>query len=194
MYATYLSHSPRKCRSHAESPRPICFQSPTVAEILYPSLPMTGRTLQFHSFDSKYVENLCAGDIQTQEHFVVYFTALLKLKLRSRLHSSHAIDDVCQETFARVLQVLRRDGGLRQPESLGAFVNNCCNHVLFEHYRSSSRSESLDAEGAPEPAATGADVLDIVSARQIKENVRVDPDAPFKAGPFFAEGGLSRRA
>src|SRR6202034_4330328 len=37
----------------------------------------------------------------------------------------------------------------------------------------SSRSESLDAEGAPEPAATGVDVLDIVSARQIKENVRV---------------------
>ena len=152
-----LRGSPRKCRSHARPLRPIFFQSPTPAEILYPSLPMTGRTLQFHSFDAKYVEDLCAGDLQTQEHFVAYFTALLKLKLRSRLQSSHAIDDVCQETFARVLQVLRKDGGLRQPESLGAFVNNVCNHVLFEHYRSSSRSESLDAEGAPEPAATGAD-------------------------------------
>ena len=168
-----LRGSPRNCRSHSKSPRPTCFQSPTPAEILYPSLPTTGRTLQFHSFDAKYVEDLCAGDFQTQEHFVAYFTALLKLKLRSRLQSSHAIDDVCQETFVRVLQVLRKDGGLRQPESLGAFVNNVCNHVLFEHYRSSSRSESLDAEGAPEPAATGADVLDIVSARQIKENVRV---------------------
>jgi RNA polymerase sigma-70 factor, ECF subfamily len=165
--------SPRKCRSRAKSPRPICFQSPTPAEILYPSLPMAGRTLQFYSFDAKYVEDLCAGDFQTQQHFVAYFTALLKIKLRSRLQSFHAIDDACQETFARVLQVLRRDGGLRQPESLGAFVNNVCNHVLFEHYRSSSRSESLDAEGAPEPAATGADVLDIVSARQIKENVLI---------------------
>ena len=164
--------SPRKCRSHAKPTRPIGFQSPRLAEILYPSLPVAGRTLQFHSFDAKYVEDLCAGDFQTQEHFVAYFNALLKLKLRSRLQSSHAIDDVCQETFARVLQVLRRDGGLRQPESLGAFVNNVCNHVLLEHYRSSSRSESLDAEGAPEPAATGADVLDIVSARQNKENVR----------------------
>ena len=167
-----LRGSPRKCRSHARPLRPIFFQSPTPAEILYPSLSTTGRTLQFHAFDAKYVEDLCAGDLQTQEHFVAYFTALLKLKLRSRLQSSHAIDDVCQETFARVLQVLRKDGGLRQPESLGAFVNNVCNHVLFEHYRSSSRSESLDAEGAPEPAATGADVLEIVSARQIKENVR----------------------
>ena len=168
-----LRAKPRKCRSHAKSPRPICFQSPIPAEILYPSLPMAGQTLQFYSFDAKYVEDLCAGDSQTQEHFVAYFTALLKIKLRSRLQSFHAIDDVCQETFARVLQVLRRDGGLRQPESLGAFVNNVCNHVLFEHYRSSSRSESLDAEGAPEPAATGADVLDIVSARQIKENVLI---------------------
>jgi RNA polymerase sigma-70 factor, ECF subfamily len=139
--------------------------------ILYPSLPTAGLALQFHSFDAKYVENLRAGDQQTQEHFVAYFTALLRLKLRSRLQSSHAIDDVCQETFARVFQVLRRDG-LRQPESLGAFVNNVCNRVLFEQYRSSSRSQSLDEEGAPEPAATGADVVEIVSARQIKEKVR----------------------
>jgi RNA polymerase sigma-70 factor, ECF subfamily len=167
-----LRGSLRQCRSHAKSPRPIYFQSPTVAEILYPSLPTPGRTLQFHSFDAKYVEDLCTGDPKTQEHFVAYFTALIKLKLRSRLQSSHAIDDVCQETFARVFQVLRRDGGLRQPESLGAFVNQVCNHVLFEQYRSSGRSESLDAEGASEPAATGTDVVEIVSARQIKEKVR----------------------
>ncbi len=164
--------SPRKRRCCADSSRLIRFQSSTVPAILFPLLPAAGLALQFHSFDAKYVDDLCAGDGQTQEHFVAYFTALLKLKLRSRLQSSYAIDDVCQETFARVFQVLRRDGGLRQPESLGAFVNNVCNHVLFEQYRSSSRSESLDAEGAQEPAATGADVLDIVSARQIKEKVR----------------------
>jgi RNA polymerase sigma-70 factor, ECF subfamily len=128
--------------------------------------------LQFHSFDAKYVADLRAGDRPTQEHFVTYFTALLRLKLRSRLQSSHAIEDVCQETFARVFEVLRRQDGLRQPESLGAFVNNVCNYVLFEQYRSSSRSESLDEAGAPEPAATGVDVLDIISARQIKEKVR----------------------
>jgi RNA polymerase sigma-70 factor (ECF subfamily) len=128
--------------------------------------------LQFQSFDAEYVENLCGGDRQTQEHFVGYFTELLRLKLRSRLQSSHAIEDVCQETFARVFAVLRKDGGLRHPERLGAFVNTVCNHVLFEQYRSSSRSESLDVEGAPEIPASGADALDIVSARQIKKKVR----------------------
>ncbi len=118
------------------------------------------------------MENLCAGDRQTQEHFVAYFSELLKLKLRSKLQSSHAIEDVCQETFARVFAVLHRDGGLRQPERLGAFVNTVCNNVLFEQYRSAGRSESLDAEGAPEPEAKGANALDLVSARQIKEKVR----------------------
>jgi RNA polymerase sigma-70 factor, ECF subfamily len=157
---------------YSAAPRPGCFPLTTPPAILYPSLPRAGSALQFHSFDAKYVENLRAGDQQTQEHFVAYFTTLLKLKLRSRLKSSHAIDDVCQETFARVFEVLRRDQGLRQPESLGAFVNNVCNYVLFEQYRSSSRCESLDEEGAPEPAATGADALDVVSARQVKEKVR----------------------
>jgi RNA polymerase sigma-70 factor, ECF subfamily len=129
--------------------------------------------LEFQSFNAAYVESLCAGDRQTQEHFVAYFTELLELKLRSRLQSPQAIEDVSQETFARVLSVLRRDGGLRQPERLGAFVNTVCNHVLSEHYRSSgSNNESLDVEGRPELPATGADALDIVSARQIKQKVR----------------------
>jgi len=128
--------------------------------------------LQFHSFNAGYVVSLCAGDPQVQEHFVGYFTELLQLKLRSRLQSTQAIEDVRQETFARVLSVLRKDGGLRQPERLGAFVNMVCNHVLFEHYRSASRSESLDVEGRPELAAKGADALEMAAAGQIKDKVR----------------------
>jgi RNA polymerase sigma-70 factor, ECF subfamily len=128
--------------------------------------------LQFQSFDATYVERLWAGDNGTQEHFVGYFTQLLRIKLRSRLQSLHAIEDVCQETFTRVLAVLRKDGGLRQPERLGAFVNTVCNNVLLEHYRSSKRSESLDEEGRQELPALGADSLDIVAARQIKDKVR----------------------
>ena len=147
--------------------------SPASAAMLYSFLSIPAEhPLQFHSFDANYVDNLCRGDRQTQEHFVRYFSELLRLKLRARLQSPHAIDDVCQETFARVFSVLRRDGGLRQPERLGAFVNTVCNHVLFEQYRASGRSESLDVEGAPELPATGASALDIVTAHQIKDKVR----------------------
>ncbi len=123
--------------------------------------------MQFHTFDSGYVENLCAGEEATQQHFVAYFTELLRIKLRSRLQSLHAIEDVCQETFVRVFAVLRKDGGLRQPERLGAFVNTVCNHVLFEQYRSTSCYDEL-----PELPANGVDALEIVAARQVKAKVR----------------------
>jgi RNA polymerase sigma-70 factor (ECF subfamily) len=128
--------------------------------------------LQFHPFDAVYVDNLRAGEAQTQEHFVAYFSELLRFKLRSRLNSAHAVEDACQETFARVFAVLRKDGGLRQPERLGAFVNSVCNHVLFEQYRFSSRGESLDEEGRPELPATGASAFDVAVVKQIKNKVR----------------------
>jgi RNA polymerase sigma-70 factor (ECF subfamily) len=128
--------------------------------------------LQFHSFDASYVESLCAGDFATQDHFVRYFTELLHLKLRSRLRSPQAIEDVRQETFARVFASLRKGGTLRQPDRLGAFVNTVCNNVLFEHYRSTSRSDSLDDEGQPELPATGMDALGHVTAQQLKTKVR----------------------
>lgn len=162
-----------RCRRPGAWAGTIAIHSPARPPMLYSSLPfLAERALQFHSFDARYVGNLCAGDRETQEHFVGYFTELLRLKLRSKLQSPHAIEDVCQETFARVFSTLRRDGGLRQPERLGAFVNTTCNHVLFEQYRSSSRSASLDEEGAPEPAATGADAHQIAVSRQLKQKVR----------------------
>lgn len=136
------------------------------------TLKYVGTTLQFHSFDASYIESLRAGEPRTQEHFVEYFTTLLHLKLRSRLNSPQAIEDVRQETFARVLNSLRKEGSLRQPESLGAFVNTVCNNVLLEHYRSNSRSESLDDESRPELPDTSLDALGMVAAQQLKMKVR----------------------
>ena len=127
--------------------------------------------LEFYSFDATYIASLCAGDPPTQEHFVGYFTALIRVKLRSRLNSPEQVEDVRQETFARVLKALRNPGTLRQPERFGAFVNTVCNNVLFEYYRSSSRSKSLDEEGQPELPDPGSSALEIASARQMKVKV-----------------------
>lgn len=129
------------------------------------------KSLQLQSFDEPYVERLRDGDFRTQEHFVAYFTELIQLKLRSRLHSLQAIEDVRQETFARVFAALR-GGKLRQPERLGAFVNSMCNNVLLEQYRSSSRHspiEDEDQEGLP---AVNIDVLGALAAKQMGEKVR----------------------
>jgi RNA polymerase sigma-70 factor (ECF subfamily) len=105
--------------------------------------------LEFFSFDDAYLERLRSGDFRTQEHFVSYFSQLIQLKLRSRLHSADAIEDLRQEIFVRVFATLRSKDGLRKADRLGAFVNSVCNNVLLEHYRSSSRTTSIDDENEP---------------------------------------------
>lgn len=127
--------------------------------------------MQLQSFDESYVERLRDGDFRTQEHFVAYFTELIQLKLRSRLNSPQAIEDVRQETFTRVFAALR-EGKIRQPDRLGAFVNSMCNNVLLEHYRSSSRDDSLDDEQQPEIPAANIDVLGAIANQQMSEKIR----------------------
>jgi RNA polymerase sigma-70 factor (ECF subfamily) len=127
--------------------------------------------LQLQSFDESYVERLCEGDFRTQEHFVAYFSELIQLKLRSRVHSPQAIEDVRQETFTRVFVALR-NGKLRQPDRLGAFVNSMCNNVLLEHYRSSSRDSSLEDEEQKDFPAVTVDVVGAIAAHQTGEKIR----------------------
>ena len=106
------------------------------------TLPREGARLQFTAFDASYLERLQRGDARTEQHFSTYFSELIRLKLRSRLRSKEAIEDVRQETFVRVLALVRAKDGIRQPDRLGALVNSVCNHVLLEHYRSHKRIDS----------------------------------------------------
>src|ERR1051326_744356 len=93
------------------------------------------------SFDHEYVERLKKGDPEIERHFSAYFGELLLIKLRARLHSPQAVEDLRQETFLRVLIALRRKNNLHSPESLGAFVNSVCNNILREWYRSQSQGQ-----------------------------------------------------
>jgi RNA polymerase sigma-70 factor (ECF subfamily) len=127
--------------------------------------------LQLQSFDESYVERLREGDFRTQEHFVAYFSELIQLKLRSRVNSPQAMEDIRQETFTRVFVALR-GGKLRQPDRLGAFVNSMCNNVLLEHYRSSSRDTSLEDEEQKDFPAITVDVVGAIAAHQTGEKIR----------------------
>ena len=128
--------------------------------------------MQFQAFDAPYVERLRSGDFRTQEHFVAYFSELIQLKLRARLRSPQAIEDVRQETFARVFAALRSSSGIRQPERLGAFVNSICNNVLLEQYRASSRATSIEDEPEGDLPDPVTDVLGAVATKQMEEKVR----------------------
>ena len=100
--------------------------------------------MEFFTFDNAYVERLREGDPSTEQHFVAYFGQLLHIKLRSRPLTSDKVEDLRQETFIRVIAALRREGGVRQPERFGAFVNSVCNNVLLEYYRSSAKNQPME--------------------------------------------------
>ncbi|HEV3039897.1 MAG TPA: sigma-70 family RNA polymerase sigma factor [Candidatus Angelobacter sp.] len=105
------------------------------------------KTVDLFSFDESYLRRLQERDAATEAHFVSYFGDLLRAKLRSRFFSSHAIEDVQQETFSRVITAVQA-GEIRQPDRLGAFVNSVCNNVRLELWRDVSRNQNLDAASA----------------------------------------------
>ncbi len=141
------------------------------AQVLH-CLPFRGRSLQFQSFDQAYLDRLRAGDSSVQEHFCGYFTQLIQIKLRSRLKSPEAIEDIRQETFARFFVALR-EGRILKPECVGSYVNTTCNYVLNEHYRGDIRHSSLDDdEDQTEFPSKGPGPFAILSAKQTEEKVR----------------------
>jgi RNA polymerase sigma-70 factor (ECF subfamily) len=95
--------------------------------------------LEFFAFDEAYLRRLREGDPSTEAHFVAYFSQLIQIKLRSRLLAPDIVDDLKQETFARVLRKLRLSDGIHQADRLGSFVNSVCNNVLKEKYRAGAR-------------------------------------------------------
>lgn len=99
--------------------------------------------MDFFAFDKAYVDKLREGDPATERHFAAYFGEFLRIRLRVRRLSSDAIDDLVQETLLRVMRIVLQ-GGVRQPECFGSFVNSICNNILLEHYRSSAKNQPKD--------------------------------------------------
>lgn len=143
--------------------------------------------MDFFAFDDEYVRRLRDGDRATEEHFLAYFEELMLIKLRRRVRSAEAIDDIRQEVFVRVFRSLRAaDGGVRDARRLGAFVNTVCNHVLLEHYRKEGRTEPLD--GAPAEAAADDDALrDLVTRDERRRVRRVIDSLPQRDGDILRE-------
>jgi RNA polymerase sigma-70 factor, ECF subfamily len=138
-----------------------------------PTVARERARLQFTAFDAPYLERLQRGDAGTEDHFAAYFGELIKLKLRRRLNGKEAIEDVRQETFVRVLALVRSKDGVKQPERLGALVNSVCNHVLLEHYRSHRSSEgSLDAQPQREFVDQAVSVSGLVEVSETERLVQ----------------------
>jgi len=160
---THLVLAAKPAPAETEAGRPVLHCLPPNAA--------RGKTLQFENFDEAYVAQLRAGDPRTEQHFVAYFTALIQIKLRSRLNSREAIEDTRQETFSRFFTALRA-GKIQQPDRLGAFVNSMCNRVLWEHYRIGARNTPLDEDAEREFPAPESHPLDALSSQEREKQVR----------------------
>ena len=81
--------------------------------------------MQFHAFNESYLERLCSGDFRTESHFVAYFSELIQLKLRSRVKSPQTVEDLRQETFARVFATLRSRGEIATAGTVRSLCELC---------------------------------------------------------------------
>lgn len=131
--------------------------------------------MNFEQFDEVYLTRLCQKDPAVEKHFTAYFSRLLVIKLRRRLRSAHAIEDVKQETFLRVFRIIRSGSGLRHPERLGALVNAVCKNVLLETIRSRRYEELPDEVEQDDP---GGVVDGLISQEERREVQRVLADLP----------------
>jgi RNA polymerase sigma-70 factor (ECF subfamily) len=98
----------------------------------------------FHEFDSEYLQRLQKRDPETELHFFSYFTPRLERRLRRFLNSLEKVEDAKQETFARVLRIVRKHNGVRQPDRFGAFVYALCDNVVREMRRQEKKFIPLE--------------------------------------------------
>jgi RNA polymerase sigma-70 factor (ECF subfamily) len=127
--------------------------------------------VEFFAFDKAYVERLRDGDPLTEKHFVAYFEQLVQMKLRARMMASHEVEDLRQETLIRVFAALRKQDGVRRPESFGAFVNSVCNNVLSEYYRSAAKDQPTEDPRLEVPDRV-FDLEGMLVTKQFSEHVR----------------------
>ena len=144
--------------------------------------------VDFYAFDAEYVRRLCAGEAEVEEHFSLYFEDRLRLKLRSARYDRTENADIIQDTFVRALEKLR-NGELRQPQSLGAFVFAICKNICLERSRP-RKLEPLSDDYAPASTDDAErDLLETERARALRRAVSQLPakDRRLLIAYFFEE-------
>jgi RNA polymerase sigma-70 factor, ECF subfamily len=117
---------------------------------VFSTIASTVAPLDYAAFDADYLTRLRQGDPETERHFIAYFSSALWFKLRNRVRLRYLIDEIQQETFARVLKYLQSGKPIQYPERFGGFVQAVCNHVMLEVLRSEFAHRQT-GEGAIDP-------------------------------------------
>ena len=127
--------------------------------------------LTYYEFDADYLHGLNKRNPDIEGHFVEYFSNFLQMKLRRRSANVEQMNDIRQETFARVLAAIRTQGRVRQPECLGAFVSTVCNNIFYEVVRSGNHYQPI-GDLQTEPHDPGRSPEAIVTSSEAAADLR----------------------
>lgn len=99
------------------------------------------------------------------------FRARLRVFAARRLADPSESEDVAQDTLRRVLEALR-EGRVKNPEALPAYVFQTARHVCMERGRSSRRERQALARFGEEPSPARRDPLSELVREERREEVR----------------------
>ena len=120
-----------------------------------------------------YVRRLVDRDPETERHFADHFGRLLRALVRTRRQGwpTERIEDVVQETFARVLTAVR-GGSLRDADRFAGFLISVCENVLREDTRQGARVQpsetvALELRAPHDPEAQAHARQSLEAAREV---------------------------
>jgi RNA polymerase sigma factor (sigma-70 family) len=98
------------------------------------------------SSDSELIARILRNDDAAEAELYKKYSPRIYFLALSELHSREDAEDIRAETFLRVIQALRQ-GKLRNPQSLAAFIVGIALNCVREHHRQHLKTETLDEMG-----------------------------------------------
>jgi RNA polymerase sigma-70 factor (ECF subfamily) len=129
------------------------------------------KPVDFFTFDAQYLARLKAREPDTLNHFALYFTKCLTVKLRAAgRYSASGVEEIRQETLCRALKAVDNDA-IRQPESLAGYMNVMCENVAHEWERDSKKFWSPDGDEFPDPPDPRPDAQEALYLSELRSTV-----------------------
>jgi RNA polymerase sigma-70 factor, ECF subfamily len=131
--------------------------------------------------EADLVRLIMAGDQLAEKELVLRYSRGMSIIIRHRVKNAADVEDLCQETFRKALEKIRR-GEVREPEKLSGFICGLAKNLAIGHLRRLSRWEIGNADNtslldhAPNPydRLLKKERADIV--RQVISELRADRD------------------
>ncbi len=114
---------------------------------------------------AELAESIRSGrDRDAEVRLVERYSRGVRIVLDRQTRTSAEAEDLFQETFRLAVSKLR-DGALRDPSKLGAFLSSIARNLATEHYRKASRRQT-------EPDSDIAEAASVVGVGQLGELLR----------------------